>query len=125
FLIEPLIQIDAPKVDLLPLSGGERLCFVAGSLEDSEYQRLTAITEPDDCGFVAGDELVEWLVPYNRGFAADCALAEKLQSFEDRLQVLSELYLKTRVERIDHFGSYACRGAYGGPVGVQPSEHAR
>lgn len=63
-------------------------------------------------------------VDFNAGFVARCPLALAWTIYErQRLQPAAEAILGSRVSRVEHYGSFACRHVYGREAG-RLSEHA-
>ncbi|WP_043529415.1 extensin family protein [Litchfieldella xinjiangensis] len=63
-------------------------------------------------------------VSFNASFAATCPLALAWVMYErHRLQPLAESVLGSRVARVEHYGSFACRNIYHRP-NARRSEHA-
>ncbi|MFW3616763.1 extensin-like domain-containing protein [Billgrantia antri] len=63
-------------------------------------------------------------VGFNDSFVARCPLALAWVMFErQRLQPAAVAHLGSRVARVEHYGSYACRNVYGREEGRR-SEHA-
>jgi hypothetical protein len=81
----------------------------------------------DRCGYVDGMRLVtggRTIVFSPAGLVTSCPVAASLAVLErDVLQPAAELHFATKLEAIEHAGSYSCRRLYGRVEG-QFSEHA-
>ncbi|QOR40310.1 extensin family protein [Billgrantia diversa] len=63
-------------------------------------------------------------VAFNTSFVASCPLALAWVMYElQRLQPAAEAHFGSRVARVEHYGSFACRNVYGRESGRR-SEHA-
>ena len=76
------------------------------------------------CGFDNAFRISRTSVAVGEPFALTCRAALSLAMWErHQLQQAAQRHLGSRVERIEHFGSYACRNLYG-REGGRRSQHA-
>ena len=95
------------------LDGDPAACFAALNRSKLEYRQLPDRTLENGCGVAARTNIVKSHIAYSSGFEAPCALSAALYWYEQRLNLIALRDLGTEVERIEHFGTYACRNIYG------------
>lgn len=89
-----------------------------------EYQALADYTPVQDCPLTNVVRLNASGVQFNRSFVATCPLALGWLMFEHHyLQPAASNLLGSRVSRVEHYGSFACRNIYGRKEGRR-SAHA-
>lgn len=128
---EPL-HVDDPltpvtKWKLRRLADDREGCLAALATVPEGELRMTPLADHEP---VAGCPLANVVrleasgVDFNASFVASCPLALAWTLFErQRLQPAAEAVLGSRVARVEHLGSFACRNVYGREEG-RPSEHA-
>lgn len=90
--------------------------FTYAPLED----RVTG----EGCGFTNAAMIARTSAAVGRPFALSCPAAVSLALWERHaLQPAAQAYFGRRVARLEHYGSYACRGIYHRPTGPR-SRHA-
>ncbi|MBU8978035.1 extensin family protein [Lysobacter sp. FW306-1B-D06B] len=78
----------------------------------------------DHCGFTHAVRIERSSVAVGEPFTLSCRAALSLAMWERHvLQQAAQAHLGTRVQRIEHLGSYACRNLYG-EQGRRRSQHA-
>ena len=89
-----------------------------------QYLSLADYTPVEDCPLTNVVRIENTGVAFNQTFTARCPFLVSWLMFErQRLQSIALDALGTRVERVDHYGSFACRNVYGSEVGRR-SQHA-
>ncbi|MGJ4801843.1 extensin-like domain-containing protein [Luteimonas sp. SDU82] len=123
------LQIDDPPNLLTPIkfsraSGDPRACRAtlaqAGLVAEAMEDRPTG----EGCGFANAVRISRSSVEVGEPFALSCPAALSLVMWERHaLQQAAQRQLGSRVVRIEHAGSYACRNLYGREHGRR-SQHA-
>ena len=98
---------------LARLAGDEEACFAALDRSQMRYRQLPDRPLRNGCGVSARTQILRSHVAYSCGFEAPCGLAAALYWYEQRLQVLAREHFGAELQRIEHFGTYACRNIYG------------
>jgi hypothetical protein len=76
-----------------------------------DFEPIASFTTPDGCGVVEGVKLQRSTLVLSRPTVVTCDLAYAIARFEfEILQPLAEELFKKEVKRVDHVGSYNCRG---------------
>ncbi len=88
------------------------------------YEPLPDRDTGEGCGFRNAVTIRETSVQVSEPFSLSCRSAVALAMWERHaLQSAAHTYLGSKVARIDHFGSYACRNVYGREE-ARRSQHA-
>lgn len=122
------VDLDAPPSWLVrfhvnSLSIDQSACFSALDRSALEYRKLDDRPVKDGCGLVGGVVIQKSHAAYSSAFQSTCGLAAALYWFELELDVLAVIHMGTRVARIEHSGSYACRNVNSRETGRR-SQHA-
>lgn len=123
------LDIDAPpnlltRYKLSRLSGDPELC--ARVLADAEmsYQALPDQETGPACGLHDAVTIERTANEVGRPFSLTCRAAVSLALWEKHaVTPAAERHFAVSVQRIEHFGSYACRNVYGRPNATR-SRHA-
>lgn len=90
---------------------------------DRSAVAFTALEPLDEGQCPRPDRLTLDKLPLASRAEMTCALGAGLVLWERRLQPLAEAMLRSRIARIEHFGTYSCRWVYGRSTGDW-SEHS-
>ena len=108
----PLTLTDAPTI-ATPFKlnwMSERACFDALDRAGVDYIRVANRATGRGCGFDGAAQIKRTTVDWGEGMVLTCPMAAALFMWEMHdLQPAAERYFNARVERIDSYGSYACR----------------
>lgn len=89
-----------------------------------DFEPIANFTTPDGCGVSDGVKLQRSTLVLSRPTVVTCDLAYAIARFEfEVLQPLAEELFKKEVKRVDHVGSYNCRGIRNNRARL--SEHAK
>lgn len=124
----PLRVNEPPNVltrwKLMRTSGDDQACFEALSDAQMRFARLPDRKTGPGCGFENAVRIERTSAAVGDAFSLSCRAALSLAMWERHvLQIEAEKHFDRPVARIDHFGSYACRNAYG-REGANRSRHA-
>jgi len=126
----PLDIAEAPSFltawKLQSLKGDPAACYAVLGAAGISYTAIPDRETGEDCGFENAARLQDTeTLPGTRGLAMTCPMIAALAVWERHdLQPAAQSLLGTRVSRIEHFGSYACRNVNNAASGRR-SEHAR
>ena len=91
---------------------------------DLQYMVLADYTPVEDCPLTNVVRIENTGVAFNQTFTARCPFLVSWLMFErQQLQSIALDTVGVRVERVDHYGSFACRNVYGRETGRR-SQHA-
>jgi hypothetical protein len=125
----PLVIADEPNFltswKLARASGDDALCRnVLNQTSDLAFVELPDRVTGQNCGFSNAVRIERTSVDVGEPFALSCRATLSLALWERHvLQPEAERTFDSRVTRIEHFGSYACRNLYGRADGAR-SRHA-
>lgn len=89
-----------------------------------DFEPIASFATPDGCGVTEGVKLQRSTLVLSRPTVVTCDLAYAIARFEfEILQPLAEELFKKEVKRVDHVGSYNCRGIRNNRARL--SEHAK
>ena len=112
------------RFKLARLSKDPMLCARVLATSGFDYAPIPNGTTGYGCGFHNAVRIARTAVLVGEPFALSCRTAVSLALWERHgLQPTAAKYFQQRVERIEHFGSYACRNVYGRPEATR-SRHA-
>ena len=99
-------------------------CPVRLDRTGAAFAQRTPFRTDQGCGVADPVEVTRArFLPLSRPAVMDCALAETLAAFETRILIpAARFHLGTGIDRIEHVGTYACRGRSGDRARL--SEHA-
>lgn len=123
------LRIDAPpnlltSFKLSRASQDREACRAALAQADMTLVHLDDRATGEHCGFDNAVRIERTSVAVGEPFSLSCRAALSLAMWERHvLQQAAQAQLGTRVRRIDHLGSYACRNLYG-EQGRRRSQHA-
>lgn len=123
------LQIDAPPnlltgFKLSRASADRQACKAALGQTRMDWSPLEDRATGPGCGFNNAVRITHTSVEVNAPFSLSCRAALSLAMWERHvLQDAALAELDTRVRKIEHFGSYACRNLYGQKTGAR-SQHA-
>lgn len=123
------LRIDAPpnlltRFKLSRASDDPAACQSALRQADMRWVPLEDRVTGPGCGFANAVRVERTSVAVREPFSLSCRAALSLAMWERHtLQQAALVHLGTRVQRIEHFGSYACRNLYG-EGGRRRSQHA-
>ncbi|WP_340115472.1 extensin family protein [Pelagibius sp. 7325] len=126
----PLDIAEAPSFltawKLQSLKGDPSACFAALDAAGISYAAMPDRETGEGCGFENAARLQDKeKLPGTGGLPMTCPMIAALAVWERHdLQPAAQSLLGTRVNRIEHFGSYACRNVNNAASGRR-SEHAR
>jgi hypothetical protein len=93
--------------------------------EEVEFKILSDRTFDGGCSAIGAVQLLDIGVPVTNLGAMTCPLARSLGRWaREAVQPAAEQWMKSRVTRIESFGTYACRSVNSQP-GARLSEHGR
>jgi len=122
------VRLDQPpgwlsRLQVNGLADDPPSCFAALERADIGHARLAERPVRDGCGMAAGARLTRSRVRYGRAVEATCAVVAALAWYEGELDALAQAQLGSRLARIDHLGTYACRNVNDAAEGRR-SQHA-
>jgi hypothetical protein len=123
------LRIDAPpnfltRFKLARASDDRAACQAALAQATMTLTRLDDRVTGENCGFDNAVRIDRTSVAVGEPFSLTCRAALSLAMWERHvLQQAAQAQLGSRVKRIEHFGSYACRNLYG-EAGRRRSQHA-
>lgn len=89
------------------------------------YQRVPDFHTPEGCGIDEAVRVTKSAIPWNRESLASCPFALTEWDFETHVvQPSAQKFLKHRVVRLDHAGTYDCRDERGSAHPERLSQHA-
>jgi hypothetical protein len=100
------------RFQLRRLTNDSEACFEALDRSNIEYSQLPDRPLERGCGIEARTHVVRSHYAYSSGFEASCGLVAALYWYEQRLTALAQEYLKKKIARIEHYGTFACRNIY-------------
>lgn len=105
-------------------AGDRAACQIALAQADMQLTPVDDRVTGEHCGFTNAVRIQRTSVAVGSEFTLSCRTALSLAMWERHvLQQAAQEYLGTRVARIEHLGSYACRNLYG-EEGRRRSQHA-
>jgi hypothetical protein len=112
------------RFKLARLSKDPALCRGVLMSSGFEYAMLEDRITGYACGFHNAVRIEKTSAAVGESFSLSCRAAVSLAMWERHvLQPTALKYFRQRVERLEHFGSYACRNVYGRPQATR-SRHA-
>lgn len=123
------LRIDAPpnwltRIKLSRASGDREACRAALAQAQMQAVPLDDRVTGPGCGFDNALRIERTSIGVGQPFSLSCRAALSLALWERHvLQAAAQSHLGTRVETIEHLGSYACRNLYG-EDGRRRSQHA-
>jgi hypothetical protein len=111
------------RMQINSLAGDPAACIAALDRSALSYRRTPVRPIIDGCGLEAAVRPVQSHVAYNRAFDVTCGMMAALYWYEAELQRLAQQHLGSRITRIDHLGTYACRNVNSAASGRR-SQHA-
>ncbi len=123
------LDVDAPpnvltRYKLSRLSGDPELCARVLGETAMKYRAVPDETTGDACGLFDAVTIERTASEVGQEFSLTCRAAVSLALWEMHVVTpAAELHLASPVQRIEHFGSYACRNVYGRPNATR-SRHA-
>ncbi len=107
-----------------PVPDAFGICQADLSEVGMDFEPMGDFETPEGCGIQSGVRITRSTLRVNRPFAVTCTFAFALATWEfDVVQPIAEQIFGKEVRRIDHVGSYNCRGIRNRRA--QLSEHAR
>jgi hypothetical protein len=122
------VVLDAPpswlaRTQINSLAADPAACIATLDRSRLSYRPVPLRPIKKGCGMVNVVHPLQSQIPYSQPFDATCSLMAALYWYEGRLQQLAQSHLGTRITRIDHLGTYACRNVNSAPSGRR-SQHA-
>ncbi len=110
---------------LARLESDPETCRAVLTRADVRIEPISDSREDTFCGFRGAVAVERSSIPWSQApLKVSCPLAAALALWEQRVVIpAAERHLGSRVTRIDHFGTYACRRVAGNRSG-RPSQHA-
>ena len=126
--LEPLDVSARPnfltRYKLSRLTTDPDMCQAVLSRTTMEFTTVPDETTGESCGFRNAVRVTRTPSAVGSPFALSCRTAVSVAMWERHsLQPAAEAHFGSKVERIEHFGSYACRNVYGRPAATR-SRHA-
>ncbi len=112
------------RLKLWRLQGDQNLCTAALQTSALEYAPLPDRQTGPGCGLRNAVLISDSPTDLSAAFSLSCPAAIAFALWERHvLHVAASTYLEQGIQRIDHFGSYACRNVYG-RTSARRSQHA-
>lgn len=112
------------RFKLSRLGDDARRCLAVLETTSMQYELIDDEQTGPDCGFQDAVRVRGTPGAVGNPFALSCRTAVSLALWERHaVQPAARRHLAAKVERIEHFGSYACRNVYGRPAATR-SRHA-
>lgn len=123
------LRIDAPpnfltRYKLQQASADAQACRAALAQTQWQYTPIDDEQTRPGCGYFNAVRIQRMSFGLNAPFAVSCREALSLALWEKHVvQPAAQTYFQAPVDRLEHFGSYACRSVYGRPK-ANLSHHA-
>jgi hypothetical protein len=123
------LEIGAPpnfltRYKLSRLTGDRELCTRILQTAEMDYEPLPDQQTGEACGLYSAVRINATTAAVGAPFSLTCRSAVALALWERHaLQPAAEIYFQSRVQKLEHFGSYSCRNVYNRPEGTR-SRHA-
>ncbi len=112
------------RYKLSRLSADAPRCMAVLGTTGMTFDALPDRETGEGCGFTNAVRISRTPVEVREAFSLSCRTAVSLALWERHaLQPAAQAHFGQRVQRIEHFGSYACRNVYGRPAATR-SRHA-
>ena len=111
------------RIQINSLAADPAACIAALDRSRLRYRPVSPRPVRNGCGMVNAVRPLQSQIPYSSSFDATCSLMAALYWYEGRLQELARLHLGTKITRIEHLGTYACRNVNSAASGRR-SQHA-
>lgn len=111
------------RIQINSLAADPAACIAALDRSRLRYRPVSPRPVRNGCGMVNAVRPLQSQIPYSSSFDATCSLMAALYWYEGRLQELARLHLGTKITRIEHLGTYACRNV-NSAAGGRRSQHA-
>lgn len=124
----PLLIQDSPtfvtKYKIIKLKNNPQACFKVLGSSDLKFEKMIDKETGNDCGYFSAAVLNQSGISYGGDITLTCPALVSLAMWETHhLQQLAEKVLGQKVQRIRHYGTYACRNINSKKKG-QRSQHA-
>lgn len=122
------IRLDQPpgwlaRVQVNSLASDPAACFAALDRSPLAYRATPARPMSGGCGLEHAVRPLRSQIAYGGGFDITCGMMAALYWYEGRLQDVARAELGSKIIRIDHLGTYACRNINSAASGRR-SQHA-